>query len=218
MLLLNGVSPGEKLSEKQAQLHYNLGRALAKKGDLDGAIASLQRALEISPDWSLAVQALQDLQGQRQKILEKATLQQATDHYNAGKDLLEKGEYVGAIACFRRSIEVHPGGVDAHLALANTLVQVEEPAEAMAVYRQVLELKADLWEVHHKLGNLYRDLDRKEDAIAAYERSIELKSDFAWNYDKLADVLVELEEWQRAIVYTHHYQHHLLKYQHQHQD
>jgi tetratricopeptide (TPR) repeat protein len=196
----HGASPGEKLSEKQAQLHYNLGRALAKKGDLDGAIASLQRALEVSPNWSLALQALQDLQGQRQKILEKATLQEATDHYNAGKDLLEKSDYVGAIACFRRAIEVHPGWVDAHLALANTLVQVEEPAEAMAVYQRVLELKADLWEVHHKLGNLYRDLGRQEEAIVAYERSIELRSDFAWNYDKLADVLVELQEWQRAIV------------------
>ena len=47
-----------KRSPALAEAHYNVGVLLARKGDLDGAERSLDRALRLKPSWAQAYLAL----------------------------------------------------------------------------------------------------------------------------------------------------------------
>ena len=49
-LIKRGLALAESLQPGDAAAHYNLGNALDKKGDLDGAIAEWRTAIRLQPD------------------------------------------------------------------------------------------------------------------------------------------------------------------------
>jgi tetratricopeptide (TPR) repeat protein len=51
-----------KLQPDLAEVHYNLGDAYSRKGQLNEAISALKEALQIKPDYLQARQALNLLQ------------------------------------------------------------------------------------------------------------------------------------------------------------
>jgi len=79
-----------------AAAHYNLGVALGKKGDPDGAIAEYRGALHLNPNLAEAYDGL-------------------------GVELGQKGNKDGAIVEFREAIRLKPDFADAHHELGRVL-------------------------------------------------------------------------------------------------
>ena len=98
--------------------HYNLGYALAKKGDWEAAINSFRAAIRTRPNYSQA-------------------------HSNLGVSLSKLGETDDAITEFREALRIEPNYRDAHNNLAILLVQLGRRDEAVAEFREALRLKPD---------------------------------------------------------------------------
>jgi tetratricopeptide (TPR) repeat protein len=92
-----------------------LGKALSRKGDVDGAIACFEKTIELEP-------------------------QAAHAQYNLGKALSRKGDVDGAIACYKRAIELEPQHAESHCNLGKVLARQGQFAESLVSYKRGHEL------------------------------------------------------------------------------
>jgi tetratricopeptide (TPR) repeat protein len=88
---------------------------LRDKGDLDGAIACYQKAIDLDPTFNLA-------------------------HNNLGYSLAAKGDLDGAIACYQKALELDPKLAQAWGATGMTLLTQGRYAEAREATRRALAL------------------------------------------------------------------------------
>src|SRR5207302_6644002 len=98
--------------------HFNLGNALARSGDLQGAEQAYRRALAIAPDFGDALGEL-------------------------GLLLQTRGRGDEALACFRRRVMVAPQSAVAHADLALALHRDGAFDTATQAYAAALRLDAD---------------------------------------------------------------------------
>ena len=139
---------------RQFQAVYRLGIALKDLGQLDDAVASCRRALQIKADYAEA-------------------------HSNLGNAFRELGHLEEAAASYRRALEIKPGYAEAHSNLGSVSNDLGQPEDAIASFRAALKIKPDFAEAHCNLGNVLKDLGRFDDAMASYRRALEIKPDFA---------------------------------------
>ena len=126
--------------------YVGLGKSLVKLGQLDEAITAYRRAsgLEPAADW---------IQYRLGEVLQQRT----------------QLDLDGAIASYRRAIELNPDDVQA--------------------CRKLLEIQPDNWEIWLQLAKVFVKIEQWEDAIAAYRRASELEPEADWIQYKLGEVL-----------------------------
>ena len=78
-----------RLDPEDADLHVNLGKALGRKGDLDGVIAEYREGLRLNPSNDSA-------------------------HYSLGLALRDKGEWDGAVVEYREALRLNPSLATSH--------------------------------------------------------------------------------------------------------
>jgi protein O-mannosyl-transferase len=138
--------------EPGADVHYDLGVALAELGRRDEAVAHLRTALALAPDLPRAhyqLARLAELAGQpadaEREYLE--TLRLAPDHALAhamlGLLLAHSGQLEPAAGHFRAVIRQQPEDADAHANLGNVLLLQGQAREAIAQYEKALRLRPD---------------------------------------------------------------------------
>ena len=98
-----------------AMLRLNLGTALERLGDADGAQAAFEDALRLDPRIYRA-------------------------HYALGALLARSGRDTEAIGRFADAVLHNPNFVAAHLALADALRRTARPEQALVSYRRVIDL------------------------------------------------------------------------------
>jgi tetratricopeptide (TPR) repeat protein len=161
----------------------NLGLALAKNGDVEGAIAQFRQALEIHPDdaeihynLGVALSVKGDLDGaiaQYQKALDYAP-DNAEFHNNLGTALFAKGSVEEAIAQFQESTRLQPRYADAHYNLGNAVLKLGKLDEAIAQYKQVLEINPNHENAHYNLGTVLFVKGDLRGAITQYQIVLEI--------------------------------------------
>jgi tetratricopeptide (TPR) repeat protein len=134
--------------------HYNLGTALAARGQLDEALDDFREALQIRPDYAEA-------------------------HNNLGIILVMRGNLEEAIQHFHEALRFRPNYADAHLNLGFALVSQGKLDEAIQQYLEVLRLAPDDAEAHLNLGIALARLGRRDEAVAQFLEALRLKPDFA---------------------------------------
>ena len=147
----------------------DLGNALWKIGDLDGAIGAYRDALDGHPDYAGA-------------------------HDQLGMALERKGDVDGAVAELRQSIRL-VNDAKCHLLLGNVLLRSGRRDEAIESYRKAIALNPKLGTAHYNLGTalsekkgcLEEAVESYRNAIAWNRRTIELhpsdsdcRNDLAW--------------------------------------
>ena len=115
---LNALQNAARLMPEDPELQSNLGIALRKAGDLDGAIASYRRALALRPS-------------------------DADTHSNLGVALGAKALFDDAAESFQKASELRPDNSTIHNNLAATLVNVGKLSESLNSTMRVLELDPD---------------------------------------------------------------------------
>lgn len=146
-----------RLAPQDADLHYNLGVALAGAGQHAEAIASLRRALALRPG-------------------------SADAHVNIGDSLQALGRHAEALDAYVRALTAHPGLAEAHNNLGNALQAIGRFEDAIGHYQKAVAARPEYGVAHNNLGNALRASGRHEAAIASYRRAREIAPDDAESY------------------------------------
>jgi tetratricopeptide (TPR) repeat protein len=160
--------------EQSAGPHNKLGLALWKAGDLPDAVAQLEQALRLKPDFAEA-------------------------HNNLGSVLMEQGRLGEAVGQYEEALRLKPEHAEAHNDLGSALVQLGRLPEAIEHYEQAVRLKPDLAEAHNNLGNALDQSHRPREAIGQYEQALRIDPNLAEAHYNWAVALVELGRLPEAI-------------------
>jgi len=198
-LALRSDSPG---------VHLNLGVALVKKGDLDGAIRRFQVAVRIDPKYAVAHENLGRALFDKGQLDEAITKFQeairlkkdlSTAHYFLGDCWRAKGRLNDAITEYRKAIHFKPNFAEAHSSLSAGLVRKGRLDEAIAVCNEAIALKLDCAEVHNNLGLALVAKGQLDQAIAEHRKAIHFKKDLPEAHFNLGNALGQKGRLDEAI-------------------
>jgi tetratricopeptide (TPR) repeat protein len=160
-------------------VHANLGDALARKGNADGAFRSYQRALELAPHLP-------------------------ETHWNVGVGLALRGEHVAALREFDEALRLSENGdsfPQARHSRGNVLLEQGKVDEAKAEFERAVAQKPGLAEAHFKLGFIAEQQGRTDDAIRHYTNAVTHRMDFDEAHYNLANVLLSARRFDEAMVH-----------------
>jgi len=191
-----------------AILHNILGAANIGLRNLDAAIASFSRALQIRPGFAPAHNnlgiALKD-QGRLPEAIASfgRALQLKPDfaeaHNNLGIALKDQGHLEEAVASFGKALQLKPAYAEAHNGLGIALQGQGRLDEAIASYDRALQIKPHLAEVHNNRGAALKDHGRLDEAIASFGTAMRIKPDYAEAHNNLGLVLQGQDRLEDAI-------------------
>jgi len=161
----------------------NLALILDAEGNHNGALAELDRALDIeSENGTLLVNrgALLGAMGRyaaAERDLKKV-LRVEPSHaealFNLGVVMSKKGLWAEAVPHLRRAVELEPDRAAAHYYLGEALNHVDDLTGALAAYLRATELQPANPRALYGLGIIYDRLARPDDAAQMYRRSREV--------------------------------------------
>jgi Flp pilus assembly protein TadD len=156
MILALPAKGQQNVNPKNDGAHVAHGMALAKKGDLDGAIAEFREAVRLNPknenahlylgwaltkkgDWDGAIAEYREAQRLNPKN-ENAQGLLANAHVSLGVELERKGDWDGQIAELREALRLNPNNGNAHFLLGVGLERKGKYEEALGEFRVAHEL------------------------------------------------------------------------------
>jgi tetratricopeptide (TPR) repeat protein len=206
-------------SEDDAKAHDKLGRALAEKGDLDGAIAEYREALRLIPNLAevhdrlgRALWRKRDLEGAATELRTAIRLRPDFPGSYVFLYLVLRGlgDLDGAIAAMREAIRLSPGSFLMHAWLGDTLRRKGDLEEAILEYRTSIQLEPADAGFHLALAVAF---ETKGDRLAARDEmeKAHVLSPTAWSiadsiaeaYARIARPPVGREEYDNAIAAYH---------------
>ncbi len=146
--------PQELVTRERAKIHYNLGNALDRQGDLPEAIGHFERALQLQPDYSKA-------------------------RDNLAVALWQTGKSAEAVGHWEEMVRINPGYATAQYNLGFALQQLGRPEEAIAHYEQALQINPDNANAHYNLGVVLAQQGRTQEARAHLEQALRIRPDDA---------------------------------------
>ena len=161
------IGPNERNIYRRirAKAHSALAGIAARKGDIAGANAHYEQAIESDSEFVPA-------------------------HMNWGGLLAEQGKLDEAVVQFRQSVELAPDSApDAYYNLALALSRQGKNDEAMANLRKAVQVEPNLVFAHIKLAALLAERDDVDEAILHFRRAIEIEPDTALPYQQIAQLL-----------------------------
>ncbi|HLU05942.1 MAG TPA: sulfotransferase, partial [Woeseiaceae bacterium] len=132
-------------------------------GQIDDAIALLERCLELAPDFHLARQNYATALSRRQRLDEALSqidkllvFEPSNPNYllMKGNFLVQKGEHLPALKLYEELLEDYPSQAGAHLNFGHTLKTVGRLEESIKAYRRAIDLRPRTGEAYWSLANL----------------------------------------------------------------
>jgi len=154
--------------------HFNLGDALAARGETNAALVEFEAALDMQPIFPEAYNRI-------------------------GEELAQAGKLDEAISCFHRALTFAPGNYDAQWELGNALVQKGKMEEAIRYYQNALKIKTDDDWTHIDLGVALVQEGHLDEAIAEYRKGLALDPGVATSHFYFANALVQRGQIDEAI-------------------
>ncbi|MGB3512047.1 MAG: tetratricopeptide repeat protein [Microcoleaceae cyanobacterium] len=163
-----------KQHPKSAKKYYSSGKISALQGDLELAITSYRKALEIDPYFTEIYYSLADI-------------------------LVNQNRPEEAVNIYKQAIKIQPNLWKAHHNLANLLQEMGDLDAAVTIYNQSIKLNPKFSWSYHNLGETLVKQEKLSEAISAYRQAIELNPNSPWSYFNLAETLVKIEQFSEAI-------------------
>jgi serine/threonine protein kinase/Flp pilus assembly protein TadD len=198
----------------------NLGNALSRTGDLDGAIAAYREALDGHPDYVKArlplAEALErkgDLDGALAELREAARFaNHASSHLLLGNVLFRSGRRDEAIASYRKAIALDPNSRTAHYNLGTALLEKKEgQEEAVASFQSVIagarrdiELHPTDSDSHNTLAWIlvtcpYAPLRDPVEGVKQARKAVELAPNDSLHWNTLGAAQFRAGNWKEAV-------------------
>ncbi|WP_341527618.1 tetratricopeptide repeat protein [Nostoc sp. UHCC 0302] len=190
------------------QACFYQGLQQAKTGDLLGAIASYEKAIELKPNfweyWFNRGLTLFHLERFTEALASYETaIELKPDFYkawcNRGGTLGELGNFEEAIASFEKAIEIKPDYYEAWASRGFAQLKLGWLREAIASYDQALHLQPEDQENWYYRGIALAVGEQYEEAIASYDQALEIQPDYYEVWIDRGVVLFNLKQWSEAI-------------------
>ncbi|ABA21830.1 TPR repeat protein [Trichormus variabilis ATCC 29413] len=192
---------------KAQELFYQ-GLQLAKTGDLSGAIANYEQAIQLNPNsyeyWFNRGLTLFHLERFVEAI---ASYDQAIEikpdyykaWYNRGGTLGQLGLYEEAVASLKQAITIQPDMPGAWSSKGWAELKLGQIGEAIASYDEALLLSPEDQENWYYRGIALGVDEQYEAAIDSYDKALEIQPDFHEVWIDRGVVLFNLKQWSEAI-------------------
>jgi tetratricopeptide (TPR) repeat protein len=193
---------------KEAIELFNQGVDSYDAGDLEGAIAFCQKALDIDPNYVHALNGLGvTLNGLGRYDDAIAFCQKALDidpNYvhalnGLGATLDRLGRYDDAIRSFQKALDIDPNCVPALNGLGATLYRLGRYDDAIRSFQKALDIDPNCVPALNGLGNALYRLGRYEDAIAFYQKALDIDPNCVPAFNGLGNALSDLGCYDDAI-------------------
>ena len=193
-------------------LYYTLGLARYKSGQLDDAATSLQRAIELKPDFGDALLWLGNTYLLQAKVLagtpdggDPAKLQQAIDllqravaaddsvagyHAALAEALYQRRDLAPARASMERACTLDHKNAEYFASLGRICDQLDDLAAAQEAYRQATTLDPTNVEALYGLGVVYFKRQQDTEAIATLREALKKNPYYADAHEKLGQALI----------------------------
>jgi Flp pilus assembly protein TadD len=125
------------------------GEARLAAGDLDGALAVLQRAVAATPTSALA-------------------------HSKLGIVYVHKRQWDTASSEFAKAIQLDPAYAPAYSNLGNVYRERGQLDQAIAQYQKAVSIDPDYWVAHQNLGIVYKQQGRIAEAVREFKTATRL--------------------------------------------
>jgi len=204
-----------RVPESEAAAELGLGRIAATEGHHEEAVAHLQRAVSLFPEWGAAHYALAlsyralGRREEAQRALERhaqygprwpaiadpvlATVTSLRDdaqtNLQRGLKLADAGDLAGAIAAHEAALALDPSIAQAHANLVVLYGRARDWPKAESHYRTVVALGFNLADAHYDYGVLLGLQERWDDAADAYRKAIAVNSRHAGAHNNLGQIL-----------------------------
>jgi tetratricopeptide (TPR) repeat protein len=175
-----------------------------KKGDFQGAIADLDKAITINPQYAeaynsrgLTYKALKDYQKAIADYDKAIALNPklALAYTNRGMIYHALKEYPKAIADLDQAITINANHIYAYNSRGNIYADLKEYPKAIADYDKAIAINPEYANAYYNRGNAYADLKDIPKAIADYRKAaaLYLKQNNMAFYQKVLEKLIVLE-------------------------
>jgi tetratricopeptide (TPR) repeat protein len=164
----------------------NLGRVLKQGGDFDGAYYTLAWAGHLSPTNPAVKAELASLRAndpQRATKLESeprlrrpdvgAVLDTAEGHYKFAVELIERGDFEGAVGELLRSLSIEPGMSTARRSLGESFEKMKENDRAVLEYSKLIRLNDKDSSAHLAIGKLLAARGETDQALIHLRKAVE---------------------------------------------
>ena len=176
-------------------IHYNLGSAYYRKGEVDEALVHWNGALRLKPDWDevrIKIDRLNQEISIAKEISEyKSHLKENPDdpdiHSRLAKAYYQQGEIDLAIEHWNQAIQLEPGLADVHHDLATLYYRQKNYASATRLWREAIRLKPDLVKAYNNLSWLLATTE--DDALRDPQEAV-----------NLAERACELTDYREAVI------------------
>ncbi|HKY41868.1 MAG TPA: tetratricopeptide repeat protein [Pyrinomonadaceae bacterium] len=119
-------------------------------------------------------------------------LQQAYNHYLAGRSRFDSGDSLGAIDSYLQSLKLAPASAEVQLSLGHAYLKLQKNYEAIKAFKESVKLNPKVAEAHYGLGFVSFRLGKFRDAEHAFKRAIEADTKMAKAHYGLALAYQEL--------------------------
>ena len=167
--------------------YNNLGNILYRKGKVDEAMASYQKAAEIAPldgeihfnlgAGLLAMKRMDESIVHSRRALElDPELTEA--HYNLGNAYFGKGDHQHAITSYREALRVRPDNATGRSNLAICLVATGKVEEGLAEFQEALKIQPGNAETHYNLGYILTQIGRLQEGEEHLHEALRLRPSY----------------------------------------
>ncbi len=171
-----------RLNDGLAPVQVAYGRVQATQGNLDLALAALQRAVAIDPNDAKAHQAIATVYERLGRLEDaEASFQKAIafdpenisilDSY--ANFLFRQSRFEDAARQWQMVIRIAPDNFAALVNLGSAFGETGKTAEAITVYQRAIELRPS-YMAYSNLGNAYARAERYDEAEEAYRQALEI--------------------------------------------
>jgi tetratricopeptide (TPR) repeat protein len=196
-----------RLRPEDAELHNNVGMALAALHRLPEAIERFETALRLNPTFADAHNNLGNALAKSGRLSEaivqyKAAVRLRPNYADAeanwGRSLLEAGQPAEAVSHFEAALKLQPRA-EAHVELASALVAAGQTENALRHYESAIALAPEALEVRLAVGNGLAAAGQLDAAQAQFEAALRLRPDSAEAHYNLGNLLARSEKLTDAI-------------------
>jgi superkiller protein 3 len=118
---------------------------------------------------------------------------------DVAEGFLNKRQYDGAIANFRKALALHPEEPMVHNSLGVALARAGDPDQAARHYRQAIAISADYPDPHSNLGAVLLSKARLDEAVSELEQAIRLNPEYGEAFSNLGAALAQQGRLDPAI-------------------
>ena len=219
------MSNAHRTSSTEAYEQFLIGQNVFRRGRYDEnqrALVAFQRAVALDPRYGAAYAGLANAQSavadfattpelrSAGKLEALATAEKAialapniADGYVI-RGHLRKGQlwdWDGALADFRRALELEPGNADVLIRYALALSNLLRMDEALVTVRRAIEADPLAWLAWMLLGAILQRLGRIDEARAAIDRALQISPDSSFARDVLGTMHLVDGRTQEALVH-----------------